>query len=409
MKQQVIIHIKELLQVRSLPSAPLKGNALKTIPKIEDAYLILEDNTVVDFGAMEDFNAEAWTHAERIDAKDRFVLPAFCDSHTHAVFAAYREHEFRDRIQGLSYQEIASKGGGILNSALKISSMSEAELLERSLERVLSMQKSGTGALEIKSGYGLDLANELKLLRVIQQIKSKVDIPVKSTFLAAHALPSAYKNDKDAYVDMIVKEWVPEVVRENLADFVDIFVETGYFDIEDLEKIHDAVSNSGLKLKVHANQFSAFGAVPKACALNALSVDHLEVMEKRDFQALKDSSTMATLLPACSFYLKIPYAPARTLCEWDIPIALASDFNPGSSPTHNLFFIWSLACIHMNLTPEEALNALTINAAFAMGIQDTHGAIFKGYRGKLILTEKAPSIAYFPYAFGDNHLFKMLN
>ena len=400
--QQVIIHIKELLQVRPSPSEPISGKALKTIPKIEDAYLVLKDNTVVDFGTMLDFHSNTWPNAERIDASGRFVLPAFCDSHTHAVFAAYREHEFRDRIQGLSYQEIANKGGGILNSALKINDMSEEELLESSLERVGAMQQSGTGALEIKSGYGLDLKNELKILRVIQQIKSKVEIPIKSTFLAAHAIPSEYKNNKDAYVDAIVKEWIPEVIRENLADFADIFVESGYFDIKDLEKIHDAISHSAMKLKV-------LGAVPKACALKAISVDHLELMEKPDFEALSDSNTIATLLPACSFYLKLPYAPERQLCDWDIPIALASDFNPGSSPTYNLFFIWSLACIQMNLTPEEALNALTINAAFAMGIQDTHGSIFKGYKGKLILTTMAPSLAYFPYGFGINHVYQMLN
>jgi len=409
MRKTAVLNIKELLQVRSLPAKPLTGSELSKVPALKNAYLLLHNKEVVDFGEMaslKEFELEGY---ETLDATDRFVFPAFCDSHTHSVFAAPREQELVDKINGLTYQEIAAKGGGILNSAQRIQETSEEELFSMSLHRVKEIIGGGTGALEIKSGYGLTLENELKMLRVIQRIKATVEIPIKATFLAAHALPVAYKNRKEAFIQQVVDYWIPKVAEEGLADYVDLFCETGYFDVSDISAIAKALENTTMHLKVHVNQFNTVGGIDAAVRHNSMSVDHLEVMSEEDFIVLKDSETMATLLPACSFYLGIPYAPAKELHKHGIPLALASDFNPGSSPSHNLFFVWSLACLKMKLTPEEAFNALTINGAFAMGLQKTHGAIFKGYQGKLILTAKAPSLAYFPYAFGATHIHEILN
>lgn len=409
MTKKVYINIKELVQVRTLPPSPLTGIEFQQVPSISNAFLVLEDNSVLDFGSMDSFNIAAYHPHEIMDLTGCFVLPAFCDSHTHTVFARPRETEFVDKINGLSYQEIAAKGGGILNSAKHVQQMSEEELFDISLPRVHSLIEGGTGAVEIKSGYGLTLVDELKMLRVIKRIKEHVDIPIKTTFLAAHALPENYKTNKPGFIKLIANEWIPAVVSEGLADYIDLFCETGYFDAADIELIAQAIEGTPLKLKVHVNQFTAIGGVEVAVKRKAVSVDHLEVLDSKDFEALKLGETMATLLPACSFYLNIPFAPARELIKEGIPVALASDFNPGSSPTSNLFFVWSLACIKMKLTPHEALNALTINAAFAMGLEKTHGAIFKGYAGKLIITKPASSLAYFPYAFASNHIRNLIN
>jgi imidazolonepropionase len=371
--------------------------------------LVIENNTVLDFGSMESFISDEYQAEEIYDYSGRFVLPAFCDSHTHTVFARPRETEFVDKIKGLSYQEIAAKGGGILNSAKHVQALSEEELFEISLPRVQALVAGGTGALEIKSGYGLTLSDELKMLRVIKRIKAHLDIPIKTTFLAAHALPEEYRSNKQGFMNAVVNQWIPKVISEGLADYIDLFCETGYFDAVDIELIAQAIQGTHMKLKVHVNQFTAIGGIEEAVKNNAITVDHLEVLDAKDILALKSGKTIATLLPACSFYLNIPFSPARELMEEGIPIALASDYNPGSSPTSNLFFIWSLACIKMKLTPEEAFNALTINAAFAMGIETTHGAIFKGYKGKLIATKESPSLAFFPYAFATNHVFTMVN
>jgi imidazolonepropionase len=409
MNKKVLLNIQELLQVRQMPEKPLKGEELSYLSSIKNAYLVLHNNEVVGFGEMSELHQDPIHDFEVIDASERFVLPAFCDSHTHAVFARYRETEFVDKIKGLSYQEIAAKGGGILNSARHVQAMSEDELFDVSLTRVKSLIASGTGALEIKSGYGLTLSDELKMLRVIKRIKERVDIPIKTTFLAAHALPEQYKSNKTGFIQLVLNEWIPTVVSEGLADYIDLFCETGYFDAQDIELIAQAIQGAQIKLKVHVNQFTAIGGIQEAVKHKAVSVDHLEVLDSKDIESLKLGETIATLLPACSFYLNIPFAPARELIKQGIPIALASDFNPGSSPTSNLFFVWSLACIKMKLTPEEALNALTINAAYAMGVNKTHGAIFKGYKGKIILTEKVSSLAYIPYAFGTNHIHQILN
>jgi imidazolonepropionase len=409
MTKQVYINIKELVQVRPPSLAPLTGIEFQHVPSIPNAFLVIEDNTVIDFGNMDSFDSALYHAHDLIDLSGRFVLPAFCDSHTHAVFARPRETEFVDKIKGLSYQEIAAKGGGILNSARHVQALSEDELFEISLPRVQELIAAGTGALEIKSGYGLTLSDELKMLRVIKRIKAHLDIPIKTTFLAAHALPEEYKSNKQGFMQAVVNQWIPNVISEGLADYIDLFCETGYFDAVDLELIAQAIQGSHLKLKVHVNQFTAIGGIEEAVKNNAITVDHLEVLDTKDIVALKSGKTIATLLPACSFYLNIPFSPARDLINEGIPIALASDFNPGSSPASNLFFVWSLACIKMKLTPEESYNALTINAAFAMGVEATHGCIFKGYKGKLIVTNPAPSLAFFPYAFATNHIYNLIN
>ena len=403
------INIKELVQVRPPSLTPLTGIEFQNVPSIPNAFLVIEDNTVIDFGNMDSFDRALYHAHDLIDMSGRFVLPAFCDSHTHAVFARPRETEFVDKIKGLSYQEIAAKGGGILNSARHVQALSEDELFEISLPRVQALVAGGTGALEIKSGYGLTLSDELKMLRVIKRIKAHLDIPIKTTFLAAHAIPEEYKSNKQGFMQAVVNQWIPNVISEGLADYIDLFCETGYFDAVDIELIAQAIQGSHLKLKVHVNQFTAIGGIEEAVKNKALTVDHLEVLDVKDIVALKSGKTIATLLPACSFYLNIPFSPARDLIKEGIPIALASDFNPGSSPTSNLFFVWSLACIKMKLTPEEAYNALTINAAFAMGVEATHGYIFKGYKGKLIVTNSASSLAFFPYAFATNHIYNLIN
>jgi imidazolonepropionase len=409
MTKQVYINIKGLVQVRPLPATPLTGSEFQHVPTISNAFLVIENNTVLDFGSMDSFISDEYQAEEIYDYSGRFVLPAFCDSHTHTVFARPRETEFVDKIKGLSYQEIAAKGGGILNSAKHVQALSEDELFEISLPRVQALIAGGTGALEIKSGYGLTLSDELKMLRVIKRIKAHLDIPIKTTFLAAHALPEEYRSNKQGFMKAVVDQWIPKVISEGLADYIDLFCETGYFDALDIELIAQAIQGTQMKLKVHVNQFTAIGGIEEAVKNNAITVDHLEVVDTKDILALKSGKTIATLLPACSFYLNIPFSPARELMEEGIPIALASDYNPGSSPTFNLFFIWSLACIKMKLTPEEAFNALTINAAFAMDLETTHGAIFKGYKGKLIATNESPSLAFFPYAFATNHVFTMVN
>lgn len=409
MNKIVLLNIQELLQVRQMPTQPLRGEEFTKLPKITNAYLVLCDNQVERFGEMSELNPDVLRDSEVIDATGRLVFPAFCDSHTHAVFASPRESELVDKIKGLSYQEIAASGGGILNSAKKVQAISEDELFDISLERVKHIIAGGTGALEIKSGYGLTLKDELKMLRVIQRIKAQVDIPIKATFLAAHAIPAEFERDKEAFMDEVVHRWIPKVLEEGLADYVDLFCETGYFDAGDVQAVAQAIQGTPLKLKVHVNQFTAIQGIEAAVKNKAITVDHLEVLDHQDLVALKSGETIATVLPACSFYLNIPFSPVKELIKEGIPISLASDFNPGSSPSSNMFFVWSLACIKMKLTPEQALNALTVNSAFAMGLEATHGAIFKGYRGKIIVTNKVPSLAYLPYAFGTNHIHQILN
>ena len=409
MKKVLIKNIKGLLQVGEAIPAVVKGQQMNNLPMIENAFLALEDSMVVAYGSMDEWGGiEDWRDLEIIDAAGKYVLPAFCDSHTHTVFAKSREEEFVDRIKGLSYEEIALKGGGILNSANKLALLSEDELFEDALKRIQQLIAYGTGALEIKSGYGLSVEAELKMLRVIKRLKEKAGISIKATFLGAHAFPKEFKENHRGYIDLIIHDMLPKIAAENLADYIDVFCERNYFSVEEMEEILVAGAKFGLTPKVHVNQFSVLGGVQKAIELGALSVDHLEELSAEDIQALKNSSCIATLLPSCSHFISIPFGNARALINENVPVALASDFNPGTTPTGNMSVVWSLACIKLKMTPEEALNALTVNGAYAMGLSETHGKIALGRQSPLLITKEIPSIAYIPYAFGDQLIERIL-
>ena len=409
MKKLLIKNIKGLVQVGEHIPAVRKGADMSILPIIENAFLALEDGMVVAYGSMEEWGGiEDWRDLEIIDADGKFVLPAFCDAHTHTVFAKSREEEFVDRIKGLTYEEIALKGGGILNSARRLAEMSEDELFEQAMIRVERLKSYGTGALEIKSGYGLSVDAELKMLRVIKRLKVSCGIAVKATFLGAHAFPKEYKENHRGYIDLIINEMLPKIAEEGLADYIDCFCERNYFSVEEMEEILLAGAKYGLIPKVHVNQFSVMGGIKKAVELNALSVDHLEELDQADIEALKDSSCMPTILPSCSHFINIPFGNVRLMIENGLPVALASDFNPGTTPSGNLGFVWSLACVKMKMTPEEALNALTVNAAYAMGLSESHGKIALGRRSPILITKEIPSLAYIPYAFGDQHIEQIL-
>ncbi|MGB0186115.1 MAG: imidazolonepropionase [Flavobacteriaceae bacterium] len=402
----VFINIRELLQVRPKSQKKVVGLLMKELPKIDNAFLAVEDERIVDFGPM----AEYIAHEQDIiiDATDRLLMPTWCDSHSHVVYAGNRSQEFVDRINGLSYEDIAQRGGGILNSAKTLQNTSEDDLFEQSIKRIQNLAQLGTGALEIKSGYGLTTDAELKMLRVIKKIGQHSDLKIKATFLGAHAVPEQFKNNKSAYIDLIINEMLPKVSQENLADFVDVFCEKGYFDLDDTNRILSTAKAYNLKPKIHVNQFNAFGGVALGVKHNALSVDHLEELSNSDIEALKDSETIPVALPGCSFFLGIPYTPARQLLEQGLPIALASDYNPGSAPSGNMNFVVSLACIKMNMTPEEAINAATLNGAYAMGISEDFGSIALGKKAHLILTKKMDSYHQIPYEFGHNPVEKVM-
>lgn len=409
MSKILIKNIKSLLQVGEAFPAFKSGAEMNRIPAIDDAFLALEDGVIVAYGAMSDWGGITdWRDLEVIDADGCYVMPAFCDAHTHTVFAASREEEFVDRINGLSYEEIALKGGGILNSARKLADLSEEQLFSDAMVRIERMKSYGTGAIEIKSGYGLSVAAELKMLRVIKRLKSEAGIAIKATFLGAHAFPQAFKDDHEGYIRLIIDEMLPKIAEEGLADYIDAFCERNYFSVEEMTRILEAGKQYGLIPKVHVNQFSVLGAVQAAVNCGALSVDHLEEYDDSDLIALKGSACMPTFLPGCSHFLGIPYGNARAFMDAGLPVALASDFNPGSTPCANLGMIFSLACVKMKMTPEEALNALTINAAYAMGLSATHGTISLGKTTPIILTKKIPSLAYLPYAFGDVHVDRLI-
>ena len=332
------------------------------------------------------------------------VLPTWCDSHTHIVYAGNRELEFADRINGLSYEEIANRGGGILNSAKTLQETSEADIFEQSRIRLEEVMKLGTGAVEIKSGYGLTEEAELKMLRVIKKLKAHYPLPVKSTFLGAHAIPQEYKSKPQEYMELVIKQILPKVAAEGLAEYIDIFCEKGYFSVEDTHNLLGAAENFGMKPKIHVNQFNAIGGVKAGVEHGALSVDHLEVMEDEDIEVLKGTATIPVALPSCSLFLSIPYTPARKIIDAGLPLALATDFNPGSTPSGNMNLVVSLACIKMKMTPEEAINAATINGAYAMDLSETHGSITKGKKANFIITEEIPSYTFLPYAFGTNSI-----
>lgn len=396
----LIINIKELIQVRNKNVTIVKGEDMKILPTLKNAYLIIEHDTIVEYGSMSDYmDYEA---DQVIDAKGKMVLPAWCDSHTHIVYAGDRSQEFVDRINGLSYEEIAKRGGGILNSAEVLQSTSEEELYEQSLERLNRVMQLGTGAIEIKSGYGLTVEAELKMLRVIKRLKKESLALIKTTLLAAHAIPKEFKDQKEKYVDLVISELIPQVGQAKLADYIDVFCEKGYFDLDDTERILQAGAAYGLIPKIHVNQFNAFGGVALAVKYKALSVDHLEEMTAEDIEALKNSKTMPVALPSCSYFISIPYTPARQIIDAGLPLAIATDYNPGTTPSGNMNFVVSTACIKLRMTPEEAINAATINGAYAMGISNQYGSICRGKKANLIITKEIESYNNLPYAFGDN-------
>ncbi len=399
-------HIAQLLNTRKA-SKLLRGKELAELPLIPNAWLTIEDGIITGYGGVEDPFPEGadWT---LVDAGGATVLPAWCDSHTHLVFAASREEEFVDKINGLSYAAIAAKGGGILQSARRLATMSEEALYAAAWNRLQSLMRLGTGAIEIKSGYGLDTENELKMLRVIRRLKATAPIPVKASFLGAHTYPAAYKDDHESYIRLIIQEMLPAIAREGLADYIDVFCEEGFFSVDETERICKAGIQFGLKPKIHANQLHASGGVELGVKLGAVSVDHLESMNANAIQALSGSDTIGTLLPTAAFFLQMPFQPARELIQANAAIALASDFNPGSSPSGNMNFVVSLSCIQMKMQPAEAINAATLNGAYAMELGNELGSITAGKRANLIFTTPIPSVNYLPYAFGTNLIDRVM-
>ena len=403
----LISNIKLLVNTRS-ESCLLRGAALSQLPCLEKAYLIVEGPHIAEYGEMKKLGHQPEAFAFHVDATGKMVLPSWCDSHTHLVFAGSREGEFIDKIKGASYAEIAAKGGGILASAKKIAAISEEALYQQSYKRLQEVIKLGTGAIEIKSGYGLSIDGELKMLRVIKRLKAASAIPVKTTFLGAHAVPSAYNKNRQDYIRLVVEEMLPVIAKEGLADFVDVFCETNFFTPEETAYICDTGKSYGLLPKIHANQLHVSGGVQAGINVNALSVDHLESLDEAAIAALAESNTIGTLLPTAAFFLRMHYPPARDLITAGCAVALASDYNPGSSPSGNMNFVVALSCIQLKLLPEEAINAATINGAFAMGVQDEVGSITAGKKANLILTKEIPSLHYLPYAFGENNIEKVM-
>jgi imidazolonepropionase len=399
----IIKNISELIQTETSQVNFVSAMDMQNINTIKDAFLEITDGLISSFGSMDEWaGIDDWINTNIIDADGGMVFPTYCDSHTHLVFAKSRESEFIDRIKGLSYQEIADNGGGILNSVEKLRNTSEEKLFIDAKIRLGNIIKLGTGAVEIKSGYGLSIESELKILRVIKRLKKCSEITIKSTFLAAHAIPNEFKNNKEGYLDLIISDMLPKVVNENLADYIDIFCEKGYFTNDDTNKLLTAANKYGLRAKTHVNQFNSLGGVETSVRHNALSVDHLEIMKENDIEALFESSCMPTVLPSCSFFLGIPYSPARKMIDKGLPIALASDFNPGSSPSGNMNFVSSLGCIKLKMTSEEVINATTINSAYAMGVEKELGSIALGKKANFFITKQIPSYSYPHYSFGEN-------
>jgi len=402
MSRLLIKNIKSLGGILENGKLKKSGGEMSEFSSIENAWLLIEDGIIQAYGKMlaEHSPVSSVDGIEVIDAKGKYVLPCFVDSHTHIVFAASREEEFVMRIKGKSYEEIAEAGGGILNSAKKLQAMSEDQLFDNALKRLNEVISFGTGAIEIKSGYGLTVADEIKMLRVIKRLKEVSPITIKSTFLGAHAFPAEFKNNHEAYIKLIIDEMLPLIDAEKLADFVDVFCDNGFFNPEETSRILEAAAIYGLTPKIHANELGFTGGVQVAVKNNALSVDHLEYSGDDEISCLKQSHTMPVALPNCSFFLGIPYAPLRKMIDAGLPVCLASDYNPGSSPNGRMGFVISLACTQMKLSPEEAFNASTLNGAYAMGLSETHGSITKGKKGNVIITKEIPSLAYVPYSFG---------
>lgn len=404
----LITNIKQLCQVEAATESKLlvAGKDMAELPSLENAWLLIDNDVISGYGRMADLPE---LHADNvIDASGRFVLPAWCDSHTHLVFAAPRDGEFVNRIKGLSYEEIARQGGGILNSARKLNEMDEQELYERSLERLHRVVAQGTGAIEMKSGYGLCEEGELKMLRVIRRLKEHSPVSIKASFLAAHAYPVEYRENKEGYIKLIIDKMLPRVAGEDLADYMDVFCEQGFFGVPETEQLLEAGWKYGLKPKIHANQLHYSGGVQVGVKHKAVSVDHLECVGDTEIAALKEGNTMPTLLPGAAFFLGIQYQPARRIIDAGLPVCLATDYNPGSCPSGNVSLLLSIACTQLKMTPEEAVNAVTLNGAAAMELADMLGTIKVGKKANLIITNPMPSLAYLPYDYGNNNIYKVL-
>ncbi len=406
----LIVNIKELVGVEEKGRLLKRGSEMATTGRIKNAFLYIKGKKIADYGPMDSEACKKYlAENHRIhDVKGSVVMPAFCDSHTHLVYANSREKEFVDKIRGLSYEEIAKRGGGILNSAKATAAASEDELYDMALQRLDEVMRMGTGAIEIKSGYGLTTESELKLLRVIRRLKENTPLTIKSNFLGAHGIPMEYRGHQEDYVDLVINEMIPLVATEDLADFIDVFCDQGFFTVEDTERILMAGIKYGMRPKIHANEMAISGGVQVGVKYGAISVDHLEQMGDEEIECLKDTETMPTILPGCAFFLNLPLSPARKMIEAGLPIAMASDFNPGTSPSGNMQLILSMACIRYRLTPEEALNATTLNTAYAMGVSDEVGSVTKGKRANLIITQPMAQLEFMPYYYGTNKVAKMI-
>jgi len=399
----LIKNIKQLVQVEESTQLKVVGKDMKNLSCIDDAWLALENDKIVGFGKMEDWEGISdWTNLTIIDATDKLVLPCWCDSHTHIVYAGSREGEFVDRINGLTYEEIFQRGGGILNSAKKLKEATEEELVESALLRLNEIMLQGTGAVEIKSGYGLSVESELKMLRVIKKLKTLSPLTIKATFLGAHAVPLEYKERKGDYIKLLINEIMPVIAEEQLADYCDVFCEQNYFTKEETIEILTAGKKHGMTPNVHAEQLSNFGGTLAGIAVGAISVDHLEFVGEKEIEALKNSKTMPTILPGAAFFLSLPFPPARKMIDAGLPVAVASDYNPGSSPSGNMNLMVSICCIQYKMTPEEAINAATINSAYAMDLSKTYGSIAIGKQANVFITKEIPNYSFIPYSFGSN-------
>jgi imidazolonepropionase len=409
----LIKNIKKLIQTEDRARIRVAGKDMAILPCIDDAWLLAENGLIADFGTMRELEGDdrglnSNGDIEHVDAGGRLVFPSFCDSHTHLVYAGSREIEYIDKIRGLSYEEIAKRGGGILNSAKLLRQTPEEELYRQSLERVNEIMMLGTGSVEIKSGYGLTVEDELKMLRVIRRLKETTPLVIRSSFLGAHSLPAEFRGRRKEYVDIVINQMIPMVAGENLADFIDVFCDRGFFTVEDTERILEAGSKYGLRGKIHANELDYSGGIQAGVKFNALSVDHLEFTGEEEIKALLGSETMPTLLPGAAFFLGMEYPPARKMIDSGLPVAMASDYNPGSSPSGNMKFIMSLGCIKLRMLPEEVINAVTVNGAYAMGVGEIAGSVARGKKANLFITKEIPGYEFMPYAYGSNLIDKVI-
>lgn len=396
----LIKNIKELIQVERNPKLRVCGKDMASIETIKNAYLIVEDDKIAEFGEMSELKEQ--TSDKEVDATGRMVFPSFCDSHTHMVYAGSREIEYIDKIRGLSYDEIAKRGGGILNSAKRVQEASEEQLYEDAMQRLEMMMRLGTGAVEIKSGYGMTTEAELKMLRVIRRLKENSPLTIKSTLLGAHGIPMEYRGRQEKFVDLVIDEMIPQAAKENLADFIDVFCDEGFFTCEDTERMLEAGAKYGMRPKIHANEMACSGGIQVAVKYNALSCDHLEYTGDEEIKCLLGSETMPTVLPGAAFFLNMVHAPVRKMMDAGLPVAIASDYNPGSSPSPNMQLILSMACVNYRMLPEEAINATTINTAYAMGVSKELGSIAVGKRANFYITKPISTYEYMPYAYGEN-------